>query len=462
MTDVLDATEGNISLYLEQFDEEDSFLEEDFDLENVEEDSEIKLPSIEKIDRSLYEFVRLYQKGTLILNPEWQRNFVWKPKQQSLLIESFLIDLPVPVVYLAQNDQEKYEVVDGLQRLTTVIEFIAGSGKVLPSGLTDLKYLKKYKGYKFVDLPENLQNKLENAYLRTFQIPNTMPKDMLFQVFERLNTGGTSLNSMEIRNCIYRGKLNSLIKELSQYAPFVECVNQKNISQRMKDRNLVLRFLAFYECHYTKCIQSKGLDSFLNDFCENFRNPTDKKIQEFKDKFINSMNICKTIFGNNSFRTRKSSNGRNCGEWSSSVNAILFQIISVSFANYNYSDIIKRSDIIYEDFLDLLQDDKFILAVAGGRHTSKHENIEYGFKCWNDRLRIIMDNIDDKEPRCFSKEIKVELFQQNPTCKICQQEIKLINDAHIDHDEYYWRGGKTIPENARLVHRKCNLDRSKK
>ena len=122
---------------------------------DLEEAPESETISLDKNDRSLSEFYRWYDRGRLILDTEWQREYVWDRKRSSRLIESFLIDLPVPVIYLAVNDEEKYEVIDGLQRLTSVFSFFKNDYK-----LNGLEIKQDLNGCRFKDLPENLQAKL--------------------------------------------------------------------------------------------------------------------------------------------------------------------------------------------------------------------------------------------------------------------------------------------------------------
>jgi uncharacterized protein with ParB-like and HNH nuclease domain len=142
---------------------------------------------------------------------------VWDNKRASKLIESFLMDIPIPVVYLAKTDEGKYEVIDGVQRLTSVFNFFEGRLKL--SGMEFFKDANK-KGFK--DLDRVRQSKLEDATIRTFELSPKTSKNLLFIIFERLNTGGIALNEMEIRNCIYRGPLNDLIKELARFPAFIE------------------------------------------------------------------------------------------------------------------------------------------------------------------------------------------------------------------------------------------------
>ena len=255
--------------------------------------------SIEKNDRSLSEFYRWYEEGSLILNTEWQREYVWDKRRASRLIESFLINLPVPVIYLAQNIEGNYEVIDGLQRLTSVFDFFANKYE-----LRGLEIKKDLNGYEFQELSNILQRILKNSTLRTFELSRETPKDLMFLIFERLNTGGISLNEMEIRNCLYRGKMNDLIKELAQFKEFKLCVNQKNIHRRMKDRALILRFLAFYQMTYTKA--RRGLKAFFNEFCETYKDPTERKLDEFHNQFKKAIKAAFSIFGTNGFRLRHS------------------------------------------------------------------------------------------------------------------------------------------------------------
>lgn len=409
---------------------------------------------IEKNDRSLSEFHRWFKNGKLVIDPMWQRNYVWDDRRASKLIESFLMDIPVPVVYLAKTDDGKYEVIDGVQRLTSIFNFI--DGELTLTGLDLLPDLNKKQ---FSELPRNEQSKLEDATLRAFELSPKTSKNLLFVIFERLNTGGVALNDMEIRNCIYRGDLNDLIKELARFEPFTECVNQRNLSKRMADRSLVLRFLAFYEKGYNK-VQA-GLKAFLNEFFETYQNPTDKKIAEFRKKFESAMKAAKTIFGNHGFRVRRRDE-HGGGEWGSQVNASILQVIAVSFTDYDQSDLTRNADAIFEEFLDMMSSDvQWVDCVS--KSTGDSSRIKYAFETWIGRLREVMKPIERKDSkRAFSRALKEEMWKQNSTCAICSQEIKLVNDAALDHDVHYWRGGKTVPSNARLAHRLCNNKRPKK
>lgn len=407
--------------------------------------------NLAKNDRSLAEFHRWYQKGRIIVDPEWQRKYVWDRKRASRLIESFLIDLPVPVIYLAVNDEGKYEVIDGLQRLTSVFDFFEND-----FALTGLEIRSDLSGKKFSELSVDHQSKLEDATLRTFELSQTTPKDLMFIIFERLNTGGMALNDMEIRNCLYRGGLNDLLKELSQNEDFRACVNQTGVDKRMADRTLVLRFLAFYQMTYTKA--RKGLKAYFNEFFTTYRNPPPEKLKEFRSAFKHAMRACYTVFGNKAFRLRRVYE-KGGGEWTPRMNASVFQVLAVSFQNYDIGRITRGADRIFEAFLDLTQtDDRWVQGVTAG--TGDYAKIEYVFETWTKRLKEALgDVVPNDQQRLFSRSLKEEMFNADSTCSICGQKIVLLNDAALDHQVHYWRGGQTVPDNARLAHRTCNWKR---
>jgi hypothetical protein len=233
--------------------------------------------------------------------------------------------------------------------------------------------------------------------------------------------------------------------------------NQKGLEKRMKDRTLVLRFLAFYQLTYTKA--KKGLKQFFNEFIETYRNPTDPKLKEFAQAFRKAMRASYTIFGDKAFRLRRET--KSGGEWTPNLNASVFQVLTVSFAEHDVGALTRTADSIFEAYVDLIATDE-IWTDCVQRTTGEPSRIEYAFTTWNVRLRSIMKAAEDNDAaRCFSRSLKEEIYAQDNICHMCGQKIVLVNDAAPDHVEQYWRGGRTVPENARLVHRTCNMKRSR-
>jgi hypothetical protein len=187
-----------------------------------------------------------------------------------------------------------------------------------------------------------------------------------------------------------------------------------------------------------------------------YKEPAEKKLLEWRTKFEGAMKASRTIFGQNGFRLWITDRKGN-GVWTKNVNAAIFQCITVSLANHELSKLTRCSDAILEEYLDLVvTDQQWVDSVT--KSTGDAHKIRYVFDTWTARLDGLMDSIEGLDPeRIFSARHKREMFDQNRTCRDCHQEIKLIQDAAMDHDVHYWRGGMTTPSNARLVHRLCNL-----
>lgn len=323
--------------------------------------------------------------------------------------------------------------------------------------LQRLDLLTNYRGRTFAKLPKDVQNKLEDSILRSFELSDSSG-DIHFIVFERLNTGGVKLNDMEIRNCLYRGSLNSLIKDLCRNDNFIKAVNQKNFQRRMQDRALVLRFLAFYERTHLKC--TLGLKRFLNEFLATYKDCDDAKLQEYRKVFEKCMKASLTVFGETAFRLKSdiAKPGKySSGEWSTRPNAAISQVVSTSFAQYDLGQVAQRADSIYEGYVDLINSDATWVDRVR-RATGESTRLKYTFERWIERLAEIMQTARPQDGRrTFSRQIKKEMFDADPTCALCGNRISLIDDAVMDHDARYWLGGQTIPDNANLTHRICNL-----
>lgn len=282
---------------------------------------------------------------------------------------------------------------------------------------------------------------------------------MHFKVFERINTGIVKLNDMEIRNCIYAGSLNRLVKELADAPEFKKAISLLSSRNRMQDRALILRFLAFYERTHLKC--TTGLKKFLNKFFITYRYADDTKLTEYRKIFQKCMKASVTVFGDNAFKLKSDKiklGSRNIGEWSSRPNAAIFQVISTSFAPYDLGEITQKADAIYEAYVDMIANDTLWIDRVR-RATGETSRLSYTFEQWQTRLKQIMETTPPRGARLFSRQLKKEMFEKSTKCALCDQEIKLIDDAALDHDMRYWDGGRTIPENAQLVHRHCNASK---
>jgi len=408
----------------------------------------------DKPDRSIYELYRQYQKGNLDLQPEFQRLQVWDNKKASRLIESVLLEVPIPVIYLNEDSESKYSVIDGQQRLKSFIRFLENDLR-----LNGLNILTELNGKKFQDLPKNVQDKFESSTIRIIEIRKESHPDVKFEIFERLNTGSVQLNAQELRNCIYRGKYNELLKELSYDKDFQFLLGLREPHSRMQDRELILRFFAFFHNNYLN--YKPPMKRFLNRDMERFRNLDEEEEKELRKVFKKSVKLAKTVFADKAFKrfligSEKDKNGR----WETKkVNKALYDIIMFGFTIYEENQIIPNADSIREELIWLMTNDfEFIDSITFT--TDKKEKIHLRFNKWLDSLEKIVGS-PIKEPRTFSLHYKKQLWETNPYCAICGQAIHVLDDAEVDHVEQYWRGGKTIPSNSRLTHRYCNRTRNK-
>lgn len=432
--------------------------EEKLEFEDQEEEQPIEiLPKERRVysdkpDRSIFELYRQYQKGNLELRPAFQRLQVWDNSKSSRLIESVLLEVPIPVIYLSEEPDSRYSVIDGQQRLNAFIEFLENNLKL--SGLTILTELN---GKIFQDIPKNLQDKFENSTIRIIEIRTESHPDVKFEIFERLNTGAVQLNAQELRNCIYRGRYNDLLEELSEDKDFQFLLGIKGPHYRMYDRELILRFFAFYR--NTHLNYNAPMKRFLNNEMKKYQNIDEEEAKKLRKHFRKSVRLSKTVFGDKSFRrfiqgTIRDPNGK----WESNkINKALFDIVMYGFTRYEENQVVPNSDSIREELINLMTHDNNFLDTIS-TYTDNKDKIQIRFDKWLSALTEIV-GIPIKEPRTFSLEFKKQLWESNPTCAICRQKIHIIDDAEVDHIEQYWRGGKTIPANAQLTHRFCKRSR---
>ena len=180
--------------------------------------------------------------GDILLEPDFQRYpDLWKPEQQSRLIESLIIRIPLPTFYFDSTEDDKLIVVDGLQRLYAIKRFmVLDINDQDRLKLTGLEYLKEYEGDKFEDLPPNIQRRIKTQSLTAYIIRPGTPDKVRTSIFTRINTGGLTLEPAEIKNSVYRGQAANLLKELAHSGEFVKATRNKIDNSRMLDCEFVI------------------------------------------------------------------------------------------------------------------------------------------------------------------------------------------------------------------------------
>lgn len=427
---------------------------------NLNEDTSRKIIWQAK-DFSIREFATMKQDGELDLQPDYQRKYVATPKIASKLIESIIMDVPIPVIYLAEERDGTYSVIDGQQRLTSFLSFINGK---FPNGdafkLTGLKVYKELNRKLFDELDQEFKTKIRTTTLHTIVIKKESNEDVKFEIFERLNTGSIKLNEDEIRNTVYRGEYIKLLAELEENETFHDIVQKENYKKRMIYRGMILRFFALSEKSYIN--YKPSMKQFCNKELRDNRYLSIEKAQEYREKFLHCVDLVKVVFGDKAFRRYiPSENENTSGNWTSTrINMALYDIQICSFVNYSKNEILRNADYIRDAMLDLMINNQdFINSIE--IQTSDKEVLKRRFKIWLEKLdEIIGDN--GYEKRTFSYQIKKELFDKNPVCAISNQQILAIEDAEVDHITPFSKGGETKVENAQLVLRYFNRAKSDK
>jgi len=254
-------------------------------------DLERKSVDTESYDLILRQLVDMVKDKTIDIAPAYQRHFVWNDDRQSELIESIFLSIPVPPLFFAENKNGTLEVIDGVQRISTIIHFV-GLSELLktidresPLRLSGLKQLDQFNGKTFEELPPSVRNRFLLRSLRVTSLNDKSDDNVRYALFERLNTGGVSLHPQEIRNCVFRGKLNSFLRELNNSADFRAVVNvaaNKQVDAILEE--YVLRFFAYLE-RYKDFDQS--VEGFLNDYMRDRLNdlPAKRFIDAFHQTF---------------------------------------------------------------------------------------------------------------------------------------------------------------------------------
>lgn len=256
--------------------------------------------------------------------PGLQRRYVWKQKQASRLIESFLIGLPVPPVYFyVERDTNRLLVIDGQQRLKSVFFFFEGlfgeNGQDRVFRLNGLNENSSFAGKKYTDLDESIQRKLRFMTLRSFVVRQLNPDDdnSIFHIFERLNTGGTLLTNQEIRNCVYHGDFNRLLHDLNTNANWRRILGKTQEDTRQRDIELALRFFSLVDRKKYK----KPLKDYLNTFMHTNRSPGEPRLAEMRSLFERTCEAVASNLGEKPFHRTYS------------LNAALFDSVMSAFAN---------------------------------------------------------------------------------------------------------------------------------
>ena len=305
--------------------------------------------------RTVNEVLRRIHQDRFIMDPDFQRDFIWEEDKQSKLIESVLMRIPLPVFYLGEDDIGRMVVVDGLQRISTFNRFVCDELKL------QLPDRPELHGKRFTNLSAKLQNRVEDCNLILYVIDSKAPEQARLDIFERVN-GGVPLTRQQMRNCLYMGEATRFLREESKAELFLRATGRSLKTSAMRDREFVNRFCAFQTLPVD---EYRNMDDFLARSLKKM-NAKPESLPMLSEQFKTTLSNNLTLFGKHAFR--KQVPGQ---DYRSVLNASLWDVMSTGLSRYPDQLIIDRSAALRSGFYRLMDDDEFIKAITYSTNSMK-------------------------------------------------------------------------------------------
>lgn len=330
-------------------------------------------------DKSISDLVAMMEADDILLDPDYQRNYIWDDTKASLLIESILLNVPIPVVYVSEEEDGEWSVVDGLQRLNTLRRFFGGEFK-----LKRLEVLTELNGCSMSMLNPKASRLLRNGIIRTILIAKESHPEIKYDIFMRLNRGAVRLTEQELRNCLYRGPFNKLLHDIRKDAWFLTQLGRSVPHKRMADAEIVLRFFmlsTWYDAETGSIAKYSGnMRSSLNKFMDTHRNAPEHQIEAFQSSFNESLDKVRAVFGDSAFRTWKGNS------FDERPNRAIIDSQMVAMSVFSKSLLIQHANQIMRAFKELCISPEYRDAVT--LRTSNKAKTEY-------RVDVFARAIDD-------------------------------------------------------------------
>lgn len=314
----------------------------------------------------------------LVVQPFFQRYQVWDSKRKSRFVESILLNIPIPTLFFAEDEDKSKVVVDGQQRLIALKDYLDNRYK-----LSGLEVLHGLNGKSFDELTDRQQRIIRNRTLRCLVISAKSDSEIRFQVFERLNQGGVPLNAQEVRHCVYRGELNQLLHELVKDKDWQTVFGRSEPHPRMVDCELVLRFFAIRDALPA---YSPPLKTLLNQFMRDHRHPSQEEIRSLRASFKSAVAAVAAAFPEYPFR--RVFEGDSGPTRDRSLNRAVFDIQMIVMEGLDPSWARSHTERIQKAFENLcLKDPRFSDSVS--RATADKSRMDYRLRRWADALKEI-------------------------------------------------------------------------
>lgn len=354
--------------------------DDDVDLTHPFDPSKIRVTTEPRTIDLLF---RRINHGEIDLAPAFQRRArLWKPNRKGQLIESILLRIPLPVFYVAATEDDLWSVVDGLQRITTIHDFLSDA-----FALSGLEYLHQLEGLCFSKLPRPMQRRIEETSLVLNIIQPGTPDEVMINIFKRLNTGGLPLTGQEIRNALYKGPVRQYLADMVATTEFKRATDGRVSDDRMDAQECVLRFSAFYLNNW-RDYDRNDLDAFLSEAMRQLNTIGMVKLEEISDHFAIAMDAAFKIFGRDAFRKRYYEHDDR-----KPVSKALFEAWSVNLASLQPDELSRltaKSEDVRSAFQELMRKDSFF-DTSISSSTGTKQRVHKRFEAIDALIKAVLD-----------------------------------------------------------------------
>lgn len=366
----LEAEEAGLDYEFEDIENKDEEKERPFDAEKIRVDQQML---------SVKYMLELMEDNLIELNPGYQRRRVWKDnKKKSLLIESLMLRIPIPAFYFYENEDGKYQVIDGQQRLATIKEFVNGEFR-----LNGLEYLgKDYNKKKFEDLDTKYVQRIYRTQIAVNILDARSPKNVIYDIFRRVNTGGVNLNPQEMRNAICKQEVRDFLVRSTRNENFIMATRGRVKDERMDSQELALRFYAFYKAYnYEEDIlhyDSSDIAAMLDDAIEDLNRMKSEEREKLFQKFDLAMKRSYEAFGKYAF-SKIQREGNSIRRNMDYINKSLFSSFSVLLlrSDFDNVNIKEHQNKLLLELADALENHSYTNSITVG--TGNKKNVYMNF-----------------------------------------------------------------------------------
>ena len=409
--------------------------------------NETKRVFTDKKDFPLSLIKDMFDDGDIIPQPDYQRDYVMDVKTASKLIESVLMNIPIPTVYLCEEEDGTFSIIDGQQRMTSFVKYLKNE-----YALKGLEELSELNGKKFSELDKTLQRTLKSCTLNSI-ILTKESQELKYEIFARLNQGAIKLRPQELRNCVYRGSLNDLIESIAKENKHLkELFLEEN--KRKNYQEYILRFFALRNFND----YSSSMTKTMNNFMSAHQNADENELKELKELFNRTIDIIKQVLGVTAFCAYDRQKNQFMNRFSGSI----YDSIIIACSMFDNHDLMVHADEIRTQINEMKQNDLTYQDYTYAATGSKNRVVGRIMMIYNLIANIIGKPSSGDVKRTFSEEDKDLLWSDGYVCSYCGQQILSIDDAEVDHVNAYSNGGETVIANAQLLHRHCNREKSNK